>query len=269
VTRKVGRARPPRAIACYAFASLLAALGAARAAQAQTHVGQYELPDIEYGARLYSSHCVTCHGERGDSIPGVSLGSNKFKRAASDRDLTGIIQNGIAGTAMAPSGYSDPEIAAVIAYLRNMTRYDPSGTAVGDAARGRELFVGKGGCNRCHRVGADGPRYAPDLTSVGALRTAATLQRALRDPAEALIPINRPVRAVLRDGTVVTGRRLNEDTHTVQLIDERERLVSLEKSTLREYSVTTTARMPSYENVLSDAERADLVAYLLSLKGID
>jgi mono/diheme cytochrome c family protein len=33
--------------------------------------------------------------------------------------------------------------------------------------------------------------------------------------------------------------------------------------------VTTTAQMPSYENVLTDAERADLVAYLLSLKGID
>ena len=81
------------------------------------------------------------------------------------------------------------------------------------------------------------------------MRTAATLQRALRDPTDALIPINRPVRAVLRDGTVVTGRRLNEDTHTVQLIDERERLVSLEKASLREYSVTTAAQMPSYENV--------------------
>jgi putative heme-binding domain-containing protein len=269
VTSQIGAARPRRATLRYGFAWAVAALGVAGGAKAQTHAGQYEQPDIEYGARLYSSHCITCHGERGDSIPGVSLGSNKFKRAASDRDLTLIIQNGIAGTAMAPSGYSDPETAAVIAYLRNMTRYDPSGTAVGDAARGRELFFGKGDCNRCHRVGADGPRYAPDLSSVGVLRTAATLQRALRDPAEALIPINRPVRAILRDGTVVTGRRLNEDTHTVQLIDERERLVSLEKSSLREYSVTTAAQMPSYENVLSDAERADLVAYLLSLKGLE
>jgi cytochrome c oxidase cbb3-type subunit III len=269
VTRQIGDAQRRRATACYALAGLLTALGAAGAAQAQTHAGQYEQPDIEYGARLYSSHCITCHGDRGESIPGVSLGSNKFKRAASDRDLTLILQNGIAGTAMPPSGYSDPEIAAVIAYIRNMTRYDPSGTAVGDAARGRELFFGKGDCNRCHRVGADGPRYAPDLSNVGALRTAATLQRALRDPAESLIPINRPVRATLRDGTVVTGRRLNEDTHTVQIIDERERLVSLDKSSLREYAVTTTAQMPSYENVLTDAERADLVAYLLSLKGID
>ena len=57
-----------------------------------------------------------------------------------------------------------------------------------------------------------------------------------------MIPINRPVRAVLRDGTVVTGRRLNEDTFTVQLIDERERLVSLDKAAMREYSVGAEPR---------------------------
>jgi len=269
VTSRNDDARPRYRTLRYVLACWVALLGAAGASNAQIHAGQYEQPDIEYGARLYSAQCITCHGERGDSIPGVSLGSNKFKHAASDRDLTGIIQNGIAGTAMAPSSYEEPEIAAIIAYLRNMTSYDPSGVAVGDPARGRELFFGKGDCARCHRVGAEGPRYAPDLSSIGTLRTAATLERALRDPVVALLPINRPVRATLSDGTIVAGRRLNEDTHTVQLIDERERLVTLEKAALREYSVTTAAQMPSYENVLAEAERADLVAYLLSLKGID
>jgi len=237
------------------------------AARAQQHAGQYEQPDIEYGARLYKGHCITCHGERGDSIPGVSLGSNRFRRAASDRDLTTIIRDGIAGTAMAPSAYSDSELAAVVAYLRNMSRADLGTANLGNAERGRALFFGKGGCNRCHRAGADGPRAAPDLTNIGVLRTAATLQRALLDPNEALLPINRPVRAVLRDGTVVTGRRLNEDTHTVQIIDERERLVSLDKAALREYSLGNDAKMPSYEKALDETERADLVAFLLSLKG--
>ncbi|HEX5045767.1 MAG TPA: c-type cytochrome [Gammaproteobacteria bacterium] len=239
----------------------------APSAHAQQHAGQYEQPDIDYGARLYRGHCITCHGERGDSIPGVSLGSNKFRRAASDRDLTTIIRDGIAGTAMAPNGYSDSELAALVAYLRNMTRADLGATNVGDAERGRALFFGKGDCGRCHRVGADGPRAAPDLSSVGVQRTAATLQRTLLDPLGALLPINRPVRAVLRDGTVVTGRRLNEDTYTVQLIDERERLHTFDKAALREYSLGNDAKMPSYATTLTDAERADLVAYLLSLKG--
>ena len=54
-----------------------------------------------------------------------------------------------------------------------------------------------------------------------------------------MMPINRPVRVVTKDGTVVNGRRLNEDTYTVQLIDEQEQLVSLTKADLREYTILT------------------------------
>jgi hypothetical protein len=93
------------------------------------------------------------------------------------------------------------------------------------------------------------------------------LARSLLDPRVSLLPANRPVRAVLRDGTVVTGRRLNEDTFTVQILDSNERLVSLDRAALREYTVGTEPTMPSYADVLTDDERADLVAYLLSLKG--
>ena len=82
-----------------------------------------------------------------------------------------------------------------------------------------------------------------------------------------MVPINRPIRAVTNEGVVINGRRLNEDTYTVQLIDERGRLVSLVKSDLNEYTVLTTSPMPSYEGKLTPDEVADLLAYLLSLKG--
>ena len=52
-------------------------------------------------------------------------------------------------------------------------------------------------------------------------------------------PINRPVELVTVDGTRVVGRRLNEDTYTVQLIDEQERLRSFDKADLRELTVLT------------------------------
>jgi hypothetical protein len=66
---------------------------------------------------------------------------------------------------------------------------------------------------------------------------------------------------------VISGRRLNEDTYSVQLMDTRGRLVSLMKADLREYKVFTTASMPSYKKELEPAELADVMAYLLSLKG--
>ena len=52
--------------------------------------------------------------------------------------------------------------------------------------------------------------YAPDLSDIGAIRTAATLQRTLLDPTGAMLPVNRPVRAVTSDGTIINGQRLNE-----------------------------------------------------------
>ncbi len=82
-----------------------------------------------------------------------------------------------------------------------------------------------------------------------------------------MLPINRPVRAVTTDGKVINGRRLNEDTYTVQLIDDQGRLASLVKADLREYTILTKSPMPSYKDKLSSAELADVLTYLLSLKG--
>ena len=81
------------------------------------------------------------------------------------------------------------------------------------------------------------------------------------------MPANRPVRAVTRDGKVISGRRLNEDTYSVQLIDNQEHLLSLLKSDVREYTILKTSTMPSYKDRLTAQELADLVAYLVTLKG--
>ena len=112
-----------------------------------------------------------------------------------------------------------------------------------------------------------GSRSAPDLSNVGALRSTDGIRRALLDPNAAMFPINRPVRAVTKEGTVINGRRLNEDTFTVQLADERGRLVSLVKAELREYVILRQSPMPSYRGKLTDEELANLLSYLLTLKG--
>ncbi len=252
-----------------ALGLLACVVAAAAPLRAQQHAGEYEEADIDYGARLYAGRCITCHGERGDSIPGINLRSGVFPKAPTDRELSDILRDGIPGTAMVPTGYNDTERNALVAYLRNMSRVDLEGLPQGDAARGRALFEGKAHCNGCHRVNGKGPRTAPDLSDIGATRTAGTLQRELLDPSAAMQPINRPVHIVTRGGKVVDGRRLNEDTWTLQLIDDDGDLVALDKADLREYRVLTESPMPSYAETLTDAERADVLAYLLSLKGAE
>jgi hypothetical protein len=73
----------------------------------------------------------------------------------------------------------------------------------------------------------------------------------LLTPDESLLPIHRPVTLVTKDGRTLHGRRLNEDTYTVQIIDEQENLVSLEKADLRDLVVGTDASMPSYADRLT------------------
>src|SRR6185369_4405222 len=134
-------------------------------------------------------------------------------------------------------------------------------------ARGQALFEGKGACTSCHRVNGNGPRVAPDLSDIGALRSPAQLQRSLTEPVKQMMPMNRPVRVVTRDGRTIRGRRLNEDTYTVQLIDEQERLVSLDKTDIRELELAKTSPMPPATTTLSNDELPDMIGYLLSLKG--
>jgi cytochrome c oxidase cbb3-type subunit 3 len=249
--------------------SCVLAIGSAGSAlaAAQVHPGEYAPADIAYGSRLYDAQCTTCHGANGDGVGGVDLRSGKFRNAVTDQDLTRVIMTGIPGTGMQAFKFDASELTGIIAYLRNMNTFDRGSVKVGDMGRGRAVFDGKGGCASCHRVGAQGSRVAPDLSDIGATRSAASLLRSLTEPTSQMMPINRPVRAVTRDGKVINGRRLNEDTYTVQLIDAQERLVSLTKSDLAEYTIATVSPMPSFRDRLTPDEIADVVAYLLSLKG--
>jgi putative heme-binding domain-containing protein len=235
---------------------------------AQDRPGQYDRADIEIGSRLYSTQCVACHGPNGDMITGIDLRRGFFKTAVSDEDLTRVLMTGRPDSGMPAFGTLQPrEMTGIVAFIR--AGFDASASVkLGDPARGQTLFSGKGACGSCHRVNGRGPRLASDLSDVGAIRTPASLQRTLLDPARSLIPANRSVVAVTREGKSIRGRRLNEDTYTIQLIDDEERLVSFAKSDLRSLQMLQTSTMPSYEQTLSADEISDLVAYLRTLKGL-
>ena len=229
----------------------------------------YSPLDIDEGRRLYRANCVLCHGPDGESVPGVDLGHGKFKRGKSDGDIIQIIRVGIPGTPMPPHNLSQERASMIVAYLRVMAATGRSTSAPGDAVRGQAIFVGKGGCLNCHRVKDQGSRVGPDLTEIGALRRVVELERSLLDPDAEILPQNRYVRVVTRDGATVTGRLLNQDAFTVQLLDTNERLVSFAKSNVTEYTFVDKSTMPSYKGKLTAREISDVVSYLISLKGIE
>jgi len=233
----------------------------------QDHSGQYAAADIAAGSRIYHANCANCHGPAGIGVGGIDLHRGRLPRASTDDALATVVSTGIPATGMPQFRFSTDEMRALIAFIRAGLGVETNAPPVriGNAARGRTFFEGEGRCLTCHRVGAAGGRSGPDLTDIGATRTPASLQRSLLDPTGSMRPINRPVRAVLRDGSMVTGRRLNEDTYTVQLVTADGRLVSLAKGELRDWSVGLTSPMPSYKDPLSAEAIADLLAYLVSL----
>ncbi len=123
------------------------------------------------------------------------------------------------------------------------------------------------GCLSCHRVGDTGSYVGPYLDGVGAHRSLEQLHASLVSPNKEVLPENRTVQLVTNDGKTVTGRLLNQDGFSVQLIDSSSQLRSFEKSGLREFTIVTTNPMPSYTDKLSAQDLTDLVRYLSSLKG--
>jgi putative heme-binding domain-containing protein len=222
--------------------------------------------DIEDGGRAFRNTCANCHGPDGDQIAGIDLGRGQFRRRLSDQELVGIIRNGIPNTPMPATNVSEVQAVKIVAYLRSVAAARPSASATGDAARGKTIFDGKGACSTCHRVNGNGSRLGPDLSRVGQLRRTIELEQSLLDPDREVLPANRFYRVTMRDGTTVTGRLLNHDTFTVQMLDSKEQLRSFVKADLREHGFAPTP-MPSYKAQFNSQETADVVSYLVSLKG--
>src|SRR5215469_11025125 len=169
----------------------------------------YTPSDIEDGGRLYRANCAACHGPEGDMVDGVDLGHGKFRRASSDDGLIKIIQQGVPSTAMPPHNLTDFQAGTIVGYLRALATTRGSVAGKGDAAHGRALFEGKGGCTACHRANGAGSRTGPDLSEIGAIRRAVELEKSLLDPNAEILAQNRSYRVVTREGETITGRLLN------------------------------------------------------------
>jgi len=233
---------------------------------AQDHAGFNPGQDVEAGAQLFYADCSNCHGVDGATIPGVDLGRNKFKTASTDEDLIRIIINGVPGTGMPPVNVSREFASNIVAYLRSLVV--PTVFNGGDAGRGHNLFMSRG-CTNCHRVLGTGSRIAPDLSEIGSMRKPKELEQSILDPDLEIKPNNRTFHAVTGDGTAITGRVINRDSFSFQVIDSKGRLLMLEKAELREFSFSDKSAMPSFKGRLEPAEVADLVTYLMSLKRMD
>jgi len=222
--------------------------------------------DLEDGKRVYDASCANCHGPDGNLIAGIDFGRGVYRRPFSNEELAGVIVAGLPNTPMPPNpSMSHEQALRVVEYLRSMSAGRVT-AADGDVSRGRAVFEGKGECLDCHRVRGVGSRVGPDLTAIGQLRRAGEIERSLLEPDAEVQPENRFYKVTPKNGDPVTGRLLNRDTFTVQLLDLDEKLRSFRVADLRDQAFDETP-MPSARGELSPQEIADVVSYLSSLRG--
>jgi cytochrome c oxidase cbb3-type subunit 3 len=236
---------------------------------------------IREGASLFRANCSPCHGlnAKGGGR-GPDLTSARWTHGSSDAEIFRTISQGVTGTQMPANAFEDSEIWTIIAYLRSLAPSDHAKTT-GDPVRGEKLFTGSAGCAACHMVKGHGGLLGPDLTRVGASRSATYLIESIRDPDKELSdgmldPNNHyglplvydTVTVVLKDGQKVTGIAKNEDTFSVQLMDTDQRLRFFLKSDVKDVVHERKSLMPAYtDQTISAAELQDLLAYLERLRG--
>jgi len=235
----------------------------------------------EYEFRI---NCALCHGlgARGGGR-GPDLTRAQKKHTHSDAEMFQVISSGIPGTAMPANGtngqgvgMTDREIWQIIAYIRSLEVKAPA-KVLGNAARGKDLFYGDANCSLCHMVEGKGGRLGPELTSIGGSRTREAIIESVRNPSRRLawglteatkeFPQEyESVTLVTGDGKQIKGVTLNEDSFTVQVMDQDEKVYLQEKDKLRSFQKSRESLMPKYNpDVLSDKGLEDIVAYLVSV----
>jgi putative heme-binding domain-containing protein len=254
---------------------------------AQQH--SYTAQQIQDGKALYDANCGRCHNNDGAGVTGIEL-FKQIRRATSDDDIARLIQNGIPGTSMPPHAFSTEQALNVVAFMRSMVGVAPGASPLvtaanpgraggsvltGDPAQGKAIFTGKGGCVACHMAEGEGGTGGPNLSATGTAGRGfgpprppdpAAIERSILDPSADIAPAFRMFEVTPKSGAAVRGTLLNQDTFSVQLRDDAQNLRSFLKSDLKEFTFLPSP-MPSYRGRLTPQEVADVVSYLLTLKG--
>jgi len=230
--------------------------------------GQTET-DLADGKATFRSNCAFCHGLTGGGGRGPALSSGRFLHGSADDDIKNVIRGGVAGTTMPAFEFEKDELDRLVAYVRTLSattgKAAGAGPVAGDAAKGRQVYA-RSGCAGCHRVGAEGSVFGPELTRIGAGRSADYIRESIVNPSADVPEEFAGVTVITRDGKRIAGVRVNEDTFSVQLRDASQNFRMFQKDEVQQVLRETKSLMPVYRS-LSQDDLQNLLAYLDGLRG--
>lgn len=133
----------------------------------------------------------------------------------------------------------------------------------GDLERGRQLFYGKAICSTCHKVGSEGGKLGPDLTSIQRDRSAHDLLEAIVYPSVSFVREYETYRVKTRKDTY-TGVIQQQTTEALILGTAPQASVRIPRNEIVSTERVNLSMMPQgLDGLLSAQEMADLMAFLL------
>ena len=247
--------------------------GTASAAHAPEQIAQ--------GQRLFRGNCSFCHGSdaRGGET-GPNLVRSQVVRDDQHGELiTPIVQHGRPARGMPKFALSDPEVAAIAAWLHSRPRTDGGAPTaldilVGNPRAGSAYFAGAGQCTRCHSAAGDlagiGGRYDPKTIQDLIVSGGNVMTFGPRPPGTAPLPKVPPrtVAVTLPSGETVRGTLDHVSAFVVALrqADGTYRSFARQGATP---TVVVTDPLQWHLDMLPrwrDADIHDLTAYLATLK---
>ena len=227
---------------------------------------------LRSGKILFQVNCSRCHGMFGNGGTGPSLRRPYLPRASTDEELAQVISNGIQGTAM-PAIWIliEPEIEKIVKYVRHIGQGNEE-VITGNAQNGKVLFENSI-CTTCHIVSGEGGSFGPDLTQIGLKRGQDYLAGAITHPGKSK-PLDENgffkfllVSIDLKNGEIIKGIRINEDSFSIQIKDVGNFLHSYHKEDILSIrKIKDESLMPGFSEQFSESDINDIVAYLTSLQ---
>jgi cytochrome c oxidase cbb3-type subunit 3 len=217
------------------------------------------------GRNTYDASCAACHGLDGrGSDKAINIAAGSEVQHLSDVQLSAIIWQGVPGTGMpAFRNLSRNQIEAVVLYLRSLQGMGQARALPGDAARGKEIFFGKGECSNCHMIAGHGGFLGPDLSAYASTSSPQAIREEIARPERNPRPGYRLAVLTTASGDELEGLIRNEDNFSVQFQTRDGNFHFFQKSELQKLERVETSLMPTnYGERLSSREIDDLVIFL-------
>src|SRR5438874_415154 len=197
------------------------------------------------GGKLFASQCAGCHGADAHGTDrGPGLAANRRVRSRSVQQLRDFIRKGATGSGMPAFDLPAAQLDALAGLLHSLNAPAAESVALGDAAAGKQFFLGKGQCASCHMVSGGGKAVGPDLSDAGAKMTVEEIREALLEPNAHTAPGYDRVTVKLRNGEIIRGFAKTRSNFGIGVQDLEGRFHSLQEDQILSVEDEQKSLMP-------------------------